>query len=423
MFNVKDVPVATGYSLMTLALVAMVVPHRAVGSCAWPGSPSASCSWSAPARPWSPRCSWPRPCWSGGVLRGVRRQPPGARRGGCRVGARRRGPGRALPGVFAHPVLLSGRSGSRRASATTTAPATSTSRSTSSPSSRCSSRPCSASGCGPRSPSWLGAAGSTQPRHPVGPGRRAGRRASARRGGQELRPLQRPAPAAVRLAGVGGAGHPRAGPRADLGPARGRTGWSAASPSWRSWRRWSTRPRSSPTSTAASTRPRRHRHTRRLGLLAHQRPRAAAGHPHRRPGRLRTDPLHPARGARGQPGGDGVDEDRMTAGPLLLRQQRRLPDRPARAARLGVAAGGPAARRRAAARRVLRRHRPRPPVPRNCTRLAGVDPAPARPRDRDDLRRALPAGRRGRSTSRCAFTHPRARTWPRRCGRSRPRAG
>ena len=108
---------------------------------------------------------------------------------------------------------------------------------------------------------------------------------------KRLRPLQRPAPAALRRAGVGGARHARPRHALSWSRTRGRLGSPA---------RWRRSPWSLPVVDQVTLFPYQYTYynaaldvtgvQRRLGLLARQRPRAAPRHPHRRPGGLRPDP-------------------------------------------------------------------------------------------------------------------------------------
>ena len=127
-------------------------------------------------------------------------------------------------------------------------------------------------------------------------------RCPLRRGREELRPLQRPPPAPVRLAGVGGAGHPGAGARCSAwARTRGRSAWSVASPLVALV---------APVADQATLFPYQYSYFNLaldatgahvdVRLLADQRARAAAGHPDRRPDRLRPDPVDPARSTAGQ---------------------------------------------------------------------------------------------------------------------------
>ena len=109
-------------------------------------------------------------------------------------------------------------------------------------------------------------------------------------------------------------------------------------------------------------RPRRDRRARDVRLLADQRARAASGHPHRRPDRLRADPVEPARRTGRQCRAPRASTRRaMLAGPLLLDSS--VDCRTDSLGPLVVQRGRPRAGLyddTASARRVLRDHRPRP---------------------------------------------------------------
>ena len=262
MFNIKDVPVATGYTLVTLALVGTVSPTHGGQRCGWSGLFAGTVLMVGT-----------RPAMASAVLGSVLilvvglavlRRP--VRRVLAEVAV---GLGAAAvllvalyPGVYADPLRLLSSAEQSTSFRGGGGPARSTSRSTWSRSSRCSSRP--ARGLGS---AWLPrlAYGRQNPGIPRArlvhqPPARSGSRSSSPRsrrsrssGPHGLRPLQRAAPAAVRRAGVGvlvtlGLAHALAWART-----RGRARLAGALAVVALVLRSPTRPRSSPTSTASGT--------------------------------------------------------------------------------------------------------------------------------------------------------------------------
>ena len=301
------------------------------------------------------------------------------------------------------------RRSSRRASGTATAPTTSTSRSTSSPSSPCSSRAFAVLGL-------VAAYRLVRHRWRVEPAQAvrlalvtaqlaalplvAVARNSELYNG--LRQLLFAVPAWAVLVTVGLAHALAWARRARPGPGgRGGGGW----PPWCS--RWSTRPRFPLPVLVLQRGARRDRRGRAVRLLAHERPRAAAGHPHGRPGRLRAHEVEPAGRHRRQPRGRRCRRHRDAGRPVLVGQQRRLPDRPARAAVARVGGRRPAPGRRPAARRVLRRHRPGPRHARQLHAAGPGEPRAALAHGVDELRRPLPA--RAAAPGRDGRVHPAPR--------------
>ena len=433
MFNVKDVPVATGYTLMTLALVAMVAPThgppslRVVGLVAGitlmvghppgdvvrrrslAGGHRAAARWSSAAR--APTCARPWP-----------RRRPGSLVGGQRSWWP------IYPNVFAHPAAPVRSASSPRASATNDGaglplrPVPPRRRS-----SRCCSRGSSPS-------AWCTAirfAHAALADRPV-PGRPGSLLVAGAGGGAAAASPSRRTPTST-TASVSSCSPRRRG--RCWSPSGWRSGWPGRARTDASG--WSVAlalvalvaPDGRPGHAVPlpvhllQPRPRRDRRARHVRLLAHQRARAAAGHPDRRSDRLRPDPVDPdsehRRAATAPTGSRGVD----AAGRYSSDSSVDCRTDPLGSAVPGLDRAGPAARRRAAARRVLRRDRPRP---RGAPQLhpAGIgDPAPTLARGLDDLRGALPARPRSLGDARGVRPAAGREHGARRCGPTRPRAG